>query len=384
MLLRILFRNAFRHKLRTLLTISGMAVAILSFCLLQTVIDAWYAGVAASSSTRLISRNAISLIFSLPLFYKERIRQVDGVTLVSYGNWFGGYYQDPKNFFANFAIEPRSYLELYPEFVIKDADKSAFLRDRRGVAVGRKLAERFGWKVGDEITLKGTIFPGDWPMVLRAIYSGRDKTVDETQLLFHWDYLNETLRQSLPARADQVGFYTIGVRNPDRAAEISEAIDALFKNSTAETLTETEKAFQLSFVAMSETILTAVRLVSFVVIIIILVVVANTMAMSVRERLWEYAVFKTLGFVGTQIALLILGESLVITLLGGALGIALTFPLASAFGRAVGTFFPTFNVAPLTLYQALAAAVGVGMAAALLPARQAVRIGIAAGLRRIV
>ena len=265
-----------------------------------------------------------------------------------------------------------------------DADKAAFLRDRRGAAVGRKLAERFGWKVGDEITLKGTIFPGDWPMVIRAIYTGRDKTVDETQLFFHWDYLNETLRQSLSARADQVGFYIVGVRNPDRAAETSEAIDTQFKNSTAETLTETEKAFQLSFVAMSETIISAVRLVSFVVIVIILVVVANTMAMSVRERLWEYAVFKTLGFVGSQIALLILGESLVITLLGGALGIALTFPLASAFGQAVGTFFPTFNVAPLTLYQALAAAIGVGVAAALLPARQAARVGIAAGLRRIV
>jgi len=383
-LLKILFRNAFRHKLRTLLTISGMAVAILAFCLLQTVIDAWYAGVAASSSTRLVSRNAISLVFSLPLFYRERIRQVDGVTLVSYGNWFGGYYQDPKNFFANFAIEPRSYLELYPEFVMKEADKTAFLRDRRGVAVGRKLAQRFGWEIGDEITLKGTIFPGDWPMVLRAIYSGRDKTVDETQLFFHWDYLNETLRQSLSARADQVGFYIVGVRNPDRAAETSEAIDTQFKNSTAETLTETEKAFQLSFVAMSETILTAVRLVSFVVIVIILVVVANTMAMSVRERLWEYAVFKTLGFVGSQIVLLILGESLLITLLGGALGIALTFPLADAFGQAVGAFFPTFNVAPATLYQALAAAIGVGVMAALLPARQAARVGIAAGLRRIV
>jgi putative ABC transport system permease protein len=362
-----------------------MAVAILAFCLLQTVIDAWYAGVAASSSTRLISRNAISLVFSLPLFYRERIRQVDGVTVVSYGNWFGGYYQDPKNFFANFAIEPRTYLELYPEFVMQETDKTAFLRDRRGVAVGRKLAERFGWNLGDEITLKGTIFPGDWPMVIRAIYTGRDKTVDETQLFFHWDYLNETLKQSLPGQADRIGFYVVGVRNPDRAAETSEVIDTLFKNSTAETLTETEKAFQLSFVAMSETILTAVRLVSFVVIVIILVVVANTMAMSVRERLWEYAVLKTLGFVSGQIALLILGESLVITLLGGGLGIALTFPAAQAFAQSVGkVIFPTFHVAPLTLYEALGAAVSVGVAAALLPARQAVRARIAEGLRRAV
>ena len=383
MLLKILFRNAFRHTSRSLLTICGMAVAILAFCLLQTVIDAWHGGVAASSSARLISRNAISLLSSLPLFYQERIRQVDNVILVSYGNWFGGYYQDPKNFFANFAIEPRSCLQLYPEFVMPDADKAAFLRDRRGAAVGRKLAERFGWKVGDEITLKGTIFPGDWPMVLRVIYTGRDQTVDETQLFFHWDYLNETLKRTSPAQADQVGFYFIGVRNLDRVAATTEAIDAQFKNSTAETLTETEKAFQLSFVAMSEAILTAIRLIAVIVIIIISVVVTNTMAMSVRERLWEYAVSKTLGFVGSQITLLILGESLVITLLGGVLGIALTFPLADAFGQAVSTFFPRFNVAPRTLYQALAAAVGVGVVAALLPARQAVRVGIAAGLRRI-
>lgn len=383
MLFKILFRNAFRHTLRTLLTIGGMAVAILAFCLLQTVIDAWYAGVAASSSTRLISRNSISLLFSLPAFYKERIRQIEGVKLVSYGNWFGGYYQDPKNFFANFAVEPRGYLELYPEFIIPDADKMAFLRDRRGVVVGRKLAERFGWRLGDQITLKGTIFPGDWPMVIRAIYRGRDNTVDETQLFFHWDYLNETLKAAGTARVDQVGYYIIGVRDPDDAAAISTAIDALFKNSTAETLTETEKAFQLSFVAMSETIIGVIQLVSIVVIVIILVVVANTMAMSVRERLWEYAVFKTLGFVGRQIALLILGESVVITLLGGALGIALTFPAAHAFAESVGKFFPTFNIDPLTLYEATAAALAVGVAAALLPARQAWRVRIAEGLRRL-
>jgi putative ABC transport system permease protein len=383
MLLRILFRNAFRHKLRTLLTMSGMVVAILAFCLLQTVVDAWYAGVAASSSTRLVSRNAISLVFSLPLFYRERIRQVDSVTAVSYGNWFGGYYQDPKNFFANFAIEPRSYLQLYPEYLFADAEKAAFLRDRKGTAVGHKLAERFGWKRGDQITLKGTIFPGDWSLVIQAIYQGRDKTVDETQLFFHWDYLNETLKKTTPLRANQVGFYLIGVSDPEAAAQISAAVDTLFVNSTAETLTETEKAFQLSFVAMSEAIITAIRSVAIVVIVIILVVVANTMAMSVRERLWEYAVLKTLGFGGGQIAFLILGESLVIAMLGGSLGIALTFPVAQFFAESVGKFFPIFNVAPLTLYEAVAACVTVGLVAALWPARQAALVRIAEGLRRI-
>jgi putative ABC transport system permease protein len=383
MLLKILWRNAFRHKLRSLLTICGMSVAILSFCLLQTVIEAWYGGVAASSSARLITRNSISLVFSLPLYYRERIRQADGVTLVASGNWFGGYYQDPKNFFANFAVEPRSYLELYPEYLMADAEKVAFLRDRQGMAVGRKLAERFSWKVGDRITLKGTIFPGDWPLNIRAIYRGRDKAVDETQLFFHWDYLNETLKKLTSNRTDQVGFYVVGIDDPKAAAPISAAIDALFKNSSAETLTETEKAFQLSFVSMSEALITAIRLISIVVIIIILVVVANTMAMSVRERLWEYAVFKTLGFGGSQIALLIFGESLVIALLGGALGIACTFPIVDKFALAVGQFFPTFNLAPQTLYQAIAASVGVGVIAALWPVRQVLRVRIADGLRRL-
>lgn len=383
MLLKILYRNAFRHKLRTALTVFGVLVAILAFSLLRTVIDAWYAGVEASSSTRLITRNSISLIFSLPLSYREKIRQADGVTGVSYGNWFGGYYIEPKNFFANFALESKSYLDLYPEYVFQGQEKAAFLRDRKGAVAGRKLAERFGWKVGDTITLKGTIFPGDWPLVLRAIYRGKDKTVDETQLFFHWDYLNEVIRKTRPARADQVGFYILGVNHARDAARTVATVDALFRNSLAETLTETEKAFQLSFVSMSEVIITVIQLVSIVVIVIILAVVANTMAMSVRERLWEYAVFKTLGFSGGQIALLILGESLVITTLGGALGILLTFPVVNVFAQAVGQFFPTFNVDSMTIYLACVASVLVGVIAAIFPMRQAIRVHIAAGLRRV-
>jgi putative ABC transport system permease protein len=383
MLLKILYRNAFRHKLRTALTVFGVLVAILAFSLLRTVIDAWYAGVEASSSTRLITRNSISLIFSLPLSYREKIRQADGVTGVSYGNWFGGYYIEPKNFFANFALESKSYLDLYPEYVFQGQEKAAFLRDRKGAVAGRKLAERFGWKVGDTITLKGTIFPGDWPLVLRAIYRGKDKTVDETQLFFHWDYLNEVIRKTRPARADQVGFYILGVNHARDAARTAATVDALFRNSLAETLTETEKAFQLSFVSMSEVIITVIQLVSIVVIVIILAVVANTMAMSVRERLWEYAVFKTLGFSGGQIALLILGESLVITTLGGALGILLTFPVVNVFAQAVGQFFPTFNVDSMTIYLACVASVLVGVIAAIFPMRQAIRVHIAEGLRRV-
>ena len=383
MLLKLILRNAFRHRLRSLLTVAGMCVAILAFALLRTVVSAWYAGVEASSASRLITRNSISLVFPLPLSYREKIRQIDGVNNVSYGNWFGGYYIDRKNFFANFAVQPESYLGLYPEYLLPKDQETAFYRDRKSCVAGRKLARRFGWKVGDNITLTGTIFPGKWDFVLRAIYRGRDDTIDENQFFLHWDYINESLKKTAPRRADQVGFYIIGIAAPELAAKIAETIDKTFKNSRAETLTETEKAFQLSFVSMSEAIITAIRLVSFVVIVIILVVVANTMVMSVRERTGEYAVFKTLGFGSFYLAGLILGESLLISGLGGALGIALTFPAARTFAAAVGNWFPVFKVEALTVYLAVAGALTVGIVAAVIPIWRVIGLRVVEGLGRI-
>lgn len=383
MLLKLILRNTFRHKLRTVLTVCGICIAILAFGMLRTVISAWYAGVAASSAKRLVSRNAISLVFPLPLAYRERIRGVDGVKIVSYGNWFGGVYITEKNFFANFAVEPRTYLELYPEFILPPDHREAFLKDRKACVVGRKLAKRFGWKIGDAITLTGTIFPGNWEFELRAIYRGRDSNIDENQFFFHWDYLNETIKKIQPRRADQVGFYMIGMANADLSAEIAATIDNMFKNSFAETLTETEKAFQMGFVSMSEALLTVIRLVSLIIIVIIMAVVANTMAMSVRERMGEYAVFKTLGFGGFYLTGLILGESLMITAIGGVIGIALTFPATHAFGQAVGDWFPVFNVERETIYLDIAAALVVGVVAAVFPMWRAIKVRIAEGLRRI-
>jgi putative ABC transport system permease protein len=381
--LNLIFRNIFRHKLRTWLTILGITIAILSFGLLRTVIDAFYAGVEASSATRLVTRNAISLIFSLPLSHKDKIRQIAGVQLVSWGNWFGGVYIDEKNFFPNFAVDPKSYLDLYPEFVLPDDQKAALFRDRKGFAAGRKLAAKYGWKLGDTITLRGTIFPGQWDMVMRGIYKGRDHTVDESQFFFHWAYLNESMKKIAPLRADQVGFYMIGVTNPSVAADVAASIDKAFKNSIAETLTETEKAFQMSWITMSEAIVIAIRLVSFVVIFIIMAVMANTMAMTARERIGEYAVFKTLGFGGWHIAGLIFGESLMISLIGCAFGIAFTFPAAKAFGAELSIFFPVFLVSDETIIMDIAAAIIVGIIAGIFPAWRSIRIKIADGLRRI-
>ncbi|MHB8108511.1 MAG: ABC transporter permease [Syntrophorhabdaceae bacterium] len=382
-ILKILFKNAFRHKLRTTLTIISIMIALLAFGLLRTVIDAWYAGVEASSAYRLVTRNAVSIIFPLPLSYKDRIRQVDGVSNVSWGNWFGGIYIDEKNFFANFAVDARTYFDLYREYALPDDQKTAFMRDRKSFVAGRKLAQRFGWKIGDTIVLKGTIFPGNWEFVMRGIYKAKEANADETVFVFHWDYLNETLKKTASTRADQVGFYIIGIQDPGRAVSVSEGIDGLFKNSFAETITETEKAFTLGFVAMSDAIITAIKLVSFVVIIIILAVVANTVGMSVRERTNEYAVFKTLGFGGWRIAGLILGESIAITMMGCAAGIAATFPAASAFGKAMGQYFPVFHVSPDTIMLDIVFSLAVGMLAALVPIYRTLRIRIADGLRMV-
>jgi putative ABC transport system permease protein len=382
MLWKLLFRNAFRHKLRALLTIFGVAVAVLAFGLLRTVVDAWYAGVSAAAANRLVIRNAISLTFFLPIAYMEKIRAIDGVKAVSHMTWFGGIYIDRKNFFANFAVDGKAFLDLYPEFIIADDQKDAFMKDRKGCVVGRGLARRFGWKVGDSITLQGTIFRGDWPMMVRAIYSGRDRTIDENQLFFHWDYLNERLKAASHRRANQAGIFIIEIADPDSASAVAGAVDAVFKNSLAETLTETERAFQLGFVSMSEAILMAIRLVSFLIIGIIMAVAANTMIMSVRERMNEFAVFKTLGFGAARLGSLILGESLVICAAGGALGIAGTFPALRILAQYVSNVFPVLDVTATTLCYDALAVVAVALVAAIFPIRRVITVPIVEALGR--
>lgn len=379
----LVIRNAFRHKLRTTLTIVGIVVAIVAFGLLRTVVDAWYAGANASSSTRLVTRNAVSLVFSMPLTYAEKIRQVPGVASVSWANWFGGVYISERNFFPQFAINPKTYLDMYPEYVLSPQERKAFLTDRQGAVVGRKLADQFGWKVGDSIPLRGTIFPGTWTFALRGIYDGAEPSTDQSQMFFHWGYLNETVKRLFPRRADQIGVFIVQIRDPAQAAAVSAAIDSTFRNSLAETLTETEKAFQLSFIAMTEAILIAIQAVSFVVIVIIMAVMANTMAMTARERSSEYATLKTLGFSGAFVSGIIFAESVGIALLGGIIGIALTFPVASTFAGAVGTLFPVFLVSEETVLMQLGAALLVGVCAAGIPAWRAAKVRIVDGLRAV-
>ena len=382
-LFRLLLKNAFRHRLRTALTMLGLVVAVCAFGLLRTIVDAWYAGAEASSSTRLVTRSATSLTVPLPLAYAERLRAIDGISGLSWSNWFGGVYITERNFFPQFAVDSVSYLALYPEFIVSEAARVAWQRDRKGVLVGRKLAAKFGWKLGDSIPLRGTIYSGTWNFTVRGIYEGADAGVDENQMLMHWAYINETAKARNPRRGDLVGVFLLGIRDPNNAAAISQRVDEQFRNSVAETLTETEKAFQLSFVAMSEAILIALQAVSFIIIVIIMAVMANTMAMTARERLAEYATLKALGFAPGFVVRLLFGESLLIALIGGVAGVLLTLPLAAAFVGATGALFPVFRVSESTMGLQLAAALVVGVVAAAWPSWKMSRIDIVAGLRHV-
>ncbi|MGE5161798.1 MAG: ABC transporter permease [Betaproteobacteria bacterium] len=381
--LKLVARNVFRARLRSTLTVVGLVIAVLAFGLLQTVVRAWYAGSDAASATRLIARNAISLTFSMPVYYREKIRAVPGVTGVSVSNWFGGVYKEPKNFFAQFAVDAPTYFPMYPEYVFDPDEYAAFLRDRRGAVVGRQLADLYGFKVGDTIPLKSSIYPGNWEFTVRAIYEARDETTITRQMYFHFDYLNEQIKKIFPRRADQAGVFIVGIADSSASADIARTIDAEFKNSLAETLTETEKAFTLAFVAMIETIVVAIEGVSYVVILIIMAVAANTMAMTARERLSEYATLKALGFPPRTVALLILAEAMLLAGVGGAIGMLLTPPVVQVFHAATISVFAKMPLVPETFYLQAACALAVGVVAGVVPAVRASRIRIVEGLRHV-
>jgi len=385
-LLRIVLKNLFRHRLRTVLTMLGIATAVMAFGLIRTIVGAWNAGVAASAENRMITRHSVSFIFPLPAPYRQQIVRAPGVTAVSWANWFGGVYGDPndfKNFWPRLAVDPETFFDLYPEFQVPPDQLATFQKERNACIIGRKLAAQHGFKIGDVITMEGDIFPGRWEWVVRGIYAGRDHTVDETQMFFQWNYLYEQVQAREPGRSVGIGWYILRVQSPDAMPGVATTVDEQFHNSRAPTKTESEKAFQQSFVAMSSAIITAMQVISVVIVGIILLVLANTIVMAVRERTREYAVLKTLGFSGRHLVGLIFGESLLIALCGGLLGLALTFPMVAGFGKALPTFFPIINVAPLTIALALGAALAAGAVAALFPAARVVRTPIVAGLRTV-
>lgn len=381
--LTLVARNTWRNRIRTSLTLSGLIVAILAFGVLQTIVGAWYAGIDSAVSTRLITRNAISFALPLPSAYEKRISEIEGVQGITFISWFGGIYKEPKNFFPQFAVDAETYFDLYPEILVSDEVRRDFLQDRRSAVVGRKLADRHGFKPGDVIQLNGTVFPGTWELVVKGVFDGRDPKTDTSQLFFRWDYLNDALRLRSKTQADLVGFYVVDVGDINRVAEVSQAIDAAFQNSLAETRTETERAFQIGFVKQSEAIIVSIRLVSFVVIFIILAVMANTMALTTRERLSEYATLKAIGFSPGYVASLIFGESMMIAGIGGAIAITLTSPVAKILGGLSDTLFPTLFVSVSTTAMQAISALLVGVLAAVFPMRHSAGVSIVEGLRAV-
>ena len=358
----------------------------MAFALLRTVVGAWYAGVDVASADRLVTVHRVSFVFSLPLSYADRIREVPGVEDVTYAVWFQGKYKDAadfKNFFPRLAINPENFFKIYPEFVVSPNQFEAFRKERNACIIGIKTAKEQKLKLGDLIPIEGDIYPGKWQFVVRGIYTGRDKNTDETQMFFDWNYLNEVNKRDMPYRAGRVGWYISSLKEPGRAASISEAIDGLFSNSPAETKTETEKAFNQSFISMYSALFTAMNFISFVIIGIILLVLANTMAMTARERTTEYAVLKTLGFNTGHLTGLIAGESILIACIGGAIGLALAYPFTLGFQAAFPTMFPILPPFGKIGVLAFIAAVFVGLASAFFPTLRASRMTIVEGLRHI-
>ncbi len=381
-LLKLIFKNALRHKLRSTLTVLGIAIAVIAFVLLRTVVTAWYAGVEASAADRLIVRQAVSFIFPLPYAYKDKIKSIQGIETVSFANWFQGVYIDKNQFFARLAVDAETIFDVYPEFLLTQEELASFKAERNSCIVGEDIAKQYNLKRGDVMTINGDIYPGRWDFVIRGIYIPRDKTTDATQMLFHWQYLDERMRQDAPIRAGDVGWYIIKIKDPNQAASISEQVDALFKNSRAETKTETERAFQQGFVQSTSAIITSMNVLSFVIIGIIMLVLGNTMIMSARERTREYAVFKTLGFSQGHLIGLIMGESFLISVLGSAVGLFLTFPIVESFQNFIPKgFFPIFEIEPITVTFAILSALMIGIAASLFPIQRALKTSIVEGFR---
>ncbi|MGD8781629.1 MAG: ABC transporter permease [Ignavibacteria bacterium] len=381
-ILKLILKNSLRHKLRTFLTIMGIAIAVIAFGILRTVVTAWYAGVEASAANRLITRQAVSFIFPLPYTYRDKIAAVDGVEQVTFAIWFQGVYIDKNQFFPRLAVDAETIFDVYPEWVLTNEEIETFKKERNSCIVGEDIAKMYNLKVGDVMTLEGDIYPGEWQFIIRGIYKKRDETVDGTGMFFHWNYINERMRIDSPGRVGDVGWYVVKISDPDKAAVISDEIDKLFKNSSAETKTETERAFQQSFLASTSAIITAMNFMSFVIIGIIMLVLGNTMIMSSRERTREYAVMKTLGFTGKHLTGLILGESMFISFLGGGVGMLLLFPIVEGMGQTIPrNIFPIFNLEEITIVFAVSSAILVGIIASIFPIQKAVSTKIVDGFR---
>ncbi|HEV2117501.1 MAG TPA: FtsX-like permease family protein [Terriglobales bacterium] len=375
----LIIANLFRKKIRTTLTLGSFAVALFLFGLLAIVRGAFNQGLDVAGSNRLIVINKVSLIQPLPVAYQERLERVPGIKEVTHNNWFGGIYQDPKNFFAQLAIDDDTFHSIYPEFLIPDDQWKAYKEDREGAIVGVKLAKRFGWKVGDRIPIKGTIFPGTWEFNIRAIYTGKRPADDTTQFWFHYKYLEERENQYWHGL---VGWYVVKIDSPDNAVKIAKAIDSTFANSPWETKTDTEQAFAASFAKQAGNISFLIMSIGAVVFFTLLLVAGNTMAIAVRERIRELAVLKAVGFSDTFVLLLVVFESVVVAAIGGGVGLVLA-KLLTLNGDPTGGMLPFFYLSAAAIAVGAVLALAVGLAAGIWPAYSAGRLKVVDALRSV-
>jgi len=377
--LPLLFANLFRRKIRTSLTIGSFAVALFLLGLLLAVRGAFNQGVDVAQADRLIVTNKASMIQPLPVASRDKIARAPGIRSFTFANWFGGVYQDPKNFFAQFAIDAETWLCVYDEFQVPKEEWQAFQKDRQGAIAGKATAQRFGWKVGDRIPIRGAAYPGDWEFNLRGIYTGRRPNDDLTQLWFHWSYL----REKAPAdERDYIGWYIIRLEKGASPAAVGKAIDEMFQNSAFETRTQSESAFMQGFVTQFGNIQLLMLAIGGVVFFTLLLVTGNTMAMSVRERTGELAVLKTVGFTDGFVLLLVLAEALLVAAIGGGLGLAMA-KLMSLGGDPTGGMLPGFYIPTFGLLLGFLLALVVALLAGSIPAWSASRLKVVEALRRV-
>ena len=381
-LLGFMRKNLFRKKLRTALTTIAILIAFLIFGMLLTIHHALQNNTDNPHGDRLVTTNKVNFTQPMPLAYATRIRGIEGVKQVSFSNWFGGYYQEPRNVFAAFAVDPETYLSIYSEYVMDPAQRAGFLQDRTGVAVGANLAQRLGWKLGDHVPLSSSIFRQSngssvWDVNVAAIFTGDDPGLNTNLLLLHYDYFNE----SRGLGRDFIGFIVVQTVDPKENERIIARIDEMFANSQFETETKTEQAFNAAFSAQFGDIGFVVTSVVGAAFVTILLIVGNTMALAVRERAAEIAVLKTIGFPASRIFRLILGESLLLSLLGGLIGLGLASLCVRLIGKAVPQF-PPLLMTPSILLLGLALMLGLGAVTGLLPALRAMRSGVTTALGR--
>jgi len=376
--LPFILRNLKRKKTRTILTVGSIAVAVFLFGLLIMIETGLNAGVDVAGADRLVVRNRISLIQPLPLSYQERLRQIDHVTEATFASWFGGVYQEERNFFPQFSIDTETYRDVFTEFVIPNEQWQAFSADREGAVVGRSTAEKYEWEIGDRVPIRGTIFQGAWEFNIRAIYEGGTAEADETQFWFHNAYLDERRQWG----KGLIGWYTVKIDDPDHAVEVAAAIDERFANSSWETSTETEKDFARGFAQQIGNIRLIVLSIGAVVLFTLLLVTGSAMSTAVRERIPELGVLKTLGFGDGTVLGLVLAESVLIALVGGGLGIGIA-KLFALNGDPTNGMLPIFYLGWESMMLAIALSLMVGLLAGAIPALTAKRLKIVDALRRV-